>query len=52
MLYADVVGPYNVLRAIRGYAARATSDYAYQGQAWKPASLLVRLAETGGMFNE
>jgi 3-hydroxyacyl-CoA dehydrogenase len=52
MLYADVVGPYNVLRAIRGYAARATSDYAYQGQAWKPASLLVRIAETGGMFNE
>jgi 3-hydroxyacyl-CoA dehydrogenase len=52
MLYADMVGPYNVLRAIRGYAARAASDYGYQGQAWEPASLLVRLAETGGMFNE
>jgi 3-hydroxyacyl-CoA dehydrogenase len=52
MLYADMVGPYNVLRAIRGYAARAASDYPYQGQAWEPAPLLVRLAETGGMFNE
>jgi 3-hydroxyacyl-CoA dehydrogenase len=52
MLYADMVGPYNVLRAIRGYAARAASDYGYQGQAWEPASLLVRLAESGGMFNE
>jgi 3-hydroxyacyl-CoA dehydrogenase len=52
MLYADTVGPYNVLRAIRGYASRASSDYGYQGQAWEPASLLVRLAETGGMFNE
>jgi len=52
MLYADMVGPYNVLRAIRGYAVRAASDYPYQGQAWEPASLLVRLAETGGMFNE
>jgi 3-hydroxyacyl-CoA dehydrogenase len=51
MLYADMVGPYNVLRAIRGYAARA-ADYGYQGQAWEPASLLVRLAESGGMFNE
>jgi 3-hydroxyacyl-CoA dehydrogenase len=52
MLYADMVGPYNVLRAIRGYAARAASDYPYQGQAWEPAPLLVRLAETGGTFNE
>jgi 3-hydroxyacyl-CoA dehydrogenase len=52
MLYADMAGPYNVLRAIRGYAARAASDYPYQGQAWEPAPLLVRLAETGGMFNE
>jgi 3-hydroxyacyl-CoA dehydrogenase len=52
MLYADMVGPYNVLRAIRGYAARSATEYAYQGQAWEPAPLLVRLAETGGMFNE
>jgi 3-hydroxyacyl-CoA dehydrogenase len=52
MLYADMVGPYNVLRGIHGYAARASTDYAYQGQAWEPASLLVRLAEAGRMFNE
>jgi 3-hydroxyacyl-CoA dehydrogenase len=52
MLYADMVGPYNVLRAIRGYAARAARDYGYQGQAWQPASLLVQLAETGKLFNE
>jgi 3-hydroxyacyl-CoA dehydrogenase len=52
MLYADSVGPYNVLRAIRGYAARSSTDYRYQGHAWEPAPLLVRLAETGGMLNE
>jgi 3-hydroxyacyl-CoA dehydrogenase len=52
MLYADTVGPYNVLRAIRGYAARTASDYGYQGKTWEPASLLVRLTETGGTFNE
>jgi len=51
MLYADIVGPFNVLRAIRSYAARAASDYAYQGQVWEPAALLVRLAQTGQMFN-
>jgi 3-hydroxyacyl-CoA dehydrogenase len=51
MLYADTVGPFNVLRAIRAYAARAKRDYAYQGQAWEPAPLLVRLAETGQVFN-
>jgi 3-hydroxyacyl-CoA dehydrogenase len=52
MLYADMVGPYNVLRTIRGYAARAAADYGYQGKTWEPASLLVRLADTGGLFNE
>jgi 3-hydroxyacyl-CoA dehydrogenase len=52
MLYADMVGPYNVLRAIRGYAARVASDYSYQGQAWEPALRLVQLAETGGAFTE
>ena len=52
MLYADMIGPYNVLRAIRGYAARAAADYGYQGNNWEPASLLLRLAETGGLFNE
>ncbi len=51
MFYADIVGPYNVLRAIRGYEARVAQDYAYQGRPWEPASLLVRLAETGQLFN-
>jgi 3-hydroxyacyl-CoA dehydrogenase len=51
MLYADSLGPFNVLRTIRGYAARAASDYGYQGQAWEPAPLLVRLAQTGQLFN-
>jgi 3-hydroxyacyl-CoA dehydrogenase len=51
MFYADTVGPYNVLRAIRGYATRASLDYGYQGQAWEAAPLLIRLAETGQVFN-
>jgi 3-hydroxyacyl-CoA dehydrogenase len=51
MFYADCSGPYNVLRAVRGYAARAAHDYAYQGRPWEPAALLTRLAETGQLFN-
>jgi 3-hydroxyacyl-CoA dehydrogenase len=51
MLYADTIGPYNVLRAIHEYAARAARDYEYQRQTWGPASLLDRLSETGQMFN-
>jgi 3-hydroxyacyl-CoA dehydrogenase len=51
MLYADTVGPFNVLRAIRAYIARGARDYAYQGQVWEPAPLLVRLAQTGQVFN-
>jgi 3-hydroxyacyl-CoA dehydrogenase len=51
MLYADTVGPFNVLRAMRSFAARAASDYAYQGQTWEPAPLLVRLAQTAEVFN-
>jgi 3-hydroxyacyl-CoA dehydrogenase len=45
MFHADTVGLYNVLRAIRRYAQ------GYQGQAWEPSSLLVRLAHEGGTFN-
>jgi 3-hydroxyacyl-CoA dehydrogenase len=45
MFYADTVGLYNVLRAIRGYAE------GWQGRAWEPAPLLVRLAEAGRTFN-
>jgi len=51
MFYADTVGPYNVLRAIRGYDTRVAQDYAYQGRPWEPAPLLARLAETGDLFN-
>jgi 3-hydroxyacyl-CoA dehydrogenase len=51
MLYADLVGPFNVLRAVRRYAARAASEYGYQGRVWEPAALLVRLAQSGGSFN-
>src|SRR5581483_11799765 len=51
MLYADTVGPYNVLRAIRGFAERAARDYGYQGQPWEPAPLLDGLAATGQPFN-
>lgn len=45
MFYADSVGLYNVLAAMRRYAK------GYQGAAWKPAPLLVRLAESGQSFN-
>jgi 3-hydroxyacyl-CoA dehydrogenase len=51
MLYADLVGPFNVLRALRAYAARAARDYAYQREVGEPAALLVRLAQTGAAFN-
>jgi 3-hydroxyacyl-CoA dehydrogenase len=51
MLYADQVGVFNVLRAVRAYAARAASDYGYQGRVWEPAALLVQLARGDAGFN-
>lgn len=42
MFHADTVGLYNVLRAIRRYSS------GYQGTAWEPAALLIRLAREGG----
>ena len=45
MLYADSVGLYNVLGAMRHYAK------GYEGHAWEPAPLLVKLAESGEAFN-
>jgi 3-hydroxyacyl-CoA dehydrogenase len=45
MLYADTVGLYNVLTSMRRYAR------GYQGDAWQPAPLLVRLADAGTSFN-
>jgi 3-hydroxyacyl-CoA dehydrogenase len=46
MFYADTVGLYDVVRAIRRLAK------GYQGHAWDPAPLLVRLAESGQTFND
>jgi 3-hydroxyacyl-CoA dehydrogenase len=45
MFYADSVGLYNVLAAMRRYAK------GHEGQAWEPAPLLVQLAESGQSFN-
>ncbi|MEO8672738.1 MAG: 3-hydroxyacyl-CoA dehydrogenase NAD-binding domain-containing protein [Tahibacter sp.] len=45
MFHADTVGLPNVLAAIRRYAA------GYQGNAWQPAPLLLRLAAAGSGFN-
>jgi 3-hydroxyacyl-CoA dehydrogenase len=45
MFYADTVGLPRVLAAIEGYAR------GYQGEAWTPAPLLVRLAGEGKTFN-
>jgi 3-hydroxyacyl-CoA dehydrogenase len=46
MFYADSVGLAKVLDAMRGF------QRGYQGAQWKPAPLLVRLAEAGKRFNE
>lgn len=45
MFYADSVGLYNVLAAMRRYAK------GHQGEDWEPAPLLVQLAEAGQSFN-
>jgi 3-hydroxyacyl-CoA dehydrogenase len=45
MFYADTVGLPNVLAAINKYAC------GHRGEAWKPAPLLVKLAEEGKGFN-
>jgi 3-hydroxyacyl-CoA dehydrogenase len=46
MFYADSVGLPKVLDAMRGF------QKGYQGAQWKPAPLLVRLAEAGKRFND
>jgi 3-hydroxyacyl-CoA dehydrogenase len=45
MFYADTVGLPNVLAAINKYAK------GHQGQAWKPAPLLLKLAGEGKLLN-
>ncbi|WP_395700005.1 3-hydroxyacyl-CoA dehydrogenase NAD-binding domain-containing protein [Aquabacterium sp.] len=46
MLYADMVGLPNVVRALRRFAAEPGAD-----ASWAPAPLLVKLAEEGKTFN-
>jgi 3-hydroxyacyl-CoA dehydrogenase len=46
MFHADSAGLAKVLDAMRGF------QKGYQGAQWKPAPLLVRLAEAGKRFNE
>ena len=47
MLYADVLGLYNVARSMKRIAADAHADPAF----WTPAPLLARLAAEGKSFN-
>ena len=47
MLYADMQGPFNVIRRMRAIAAMPGADVAF----WAPAPLLARLAADGGSFN-
>jgi 3-hydroxyacyl-CoA dehydrogenase len=47
MLYADMVGPYNVVRAMRRFESAGTGDPSF----WKPAPMLVKLANEGKSFN-
>ena len=46
MLYADLVGLPNVVRALRRFAAEPGAD-----ASWQPAPLLVTLADEGRTFN-
>jgi 3-hydroxyacyl-CoA dehydrogenase len=48
MLYADTVGPYNVVRSMNRYAANPHGDPGF----WKPAPLLAKLAAEGRTFND
>jgi len=47
MFYADTLGLYNVVRAMRRIGAMPRADAAF----WQPAPLLARLAAEGGPFN-
>jgi 3-hydroxyacyl-CoA dehydrogenase len=47
MLYADMVGLYNVVRSIERFAAQPGGDATF----WQPAALLSRLAAEGATFN-
>jgi len=47
MFYADTIGLYNVVRAMRRFAANPHGDPGF----WQPAALLARLADEGKSFN-
>jgi len=47
MLYADMVGLMNVVRAMEGFARNPHTDSAF----WQPAPLLAKLAAEGKTFN-
>ncbi len=47
MLYADMVGPYNVVRTMRRFESNPRADPSF----WKPAPLLQKLAQEGKAFN-
>jgi 3-hydroxyacyl-CoA dehydrogenase len=47
MLYADMAGPYNVVRTLNRFAANPHGDPSF----WKPAPLLEKLAAEGKTFN-
>jgi len=46
MFHADTIGLKNVLNSIQGFQS------GYQGAVWKPAPLLVKLANEGRKFND
>jgi 3-hydroxyacyl-CoA dehydrogenase len=46
MLHADMTGLYNVMRAMKGFAANPADDSAF----WRPAPLLAKLAAEGKTF--
>ncbi len=48
MCYADTVGLYNVVQAMKRFARNPNDDASF----WTPAPLLARLAEQGKGFNE
>ena len=46
LCYADTVGLYNVIQAMKGFAANPHDDASF----WQPAPLLARLAAEGKSF--
>ena len=48
MLYADMMGLYNVVDRMKRFAANPHGDPAF----WTPAPLLAKLAGEGRSFNE